>query len=263
MTRHLGWGKYCLLPAFVVMVGGMFLPGLVCGASVNAQFNLRMHLLTIYDTPTATATISPTATITPTMTESATDTATRTITPTPTPSPTSTESPTVSVTMSESPTSTITLTFTPTALSTLTDTPTETTSPAATFTPTWTASATVTLTHTPEAVIPTLTGTPTLISTATPFVRGRAILAYPNPARGQVNFAYTISGTIKVQIDIFRLTGERVASIVDHKQGTGQTLITAWNADGIAPGIYLCRVVITDGEGNEVLNQTNKVAVVK
>lgn len=34
-----------------------------------------------------------------------------------------------------------------------------------------------------------------------------------------MRFAYTVSGQAKVKIDIYRLTGERVASITEHVNG--------------------------------------------
>jgi hypothetical protein len=90
------------------------------------------------------------------------------------------------------------------------------------------------------------------------------VRTYPNPARGKVNFAYTISGAGKVKIDIYKLTGERVASITEYVNGgAGQTLSTAWNAVDVAPGIYFCRIVITDGSGKVILYQKKKVALIK
>ncbi len=133
--------------------------------------------------------------------------------------------------------------------------------PTSTATPTQTPVPTLTPTpgQTTQAPQQTSTSTPT----ATPFVQANQVLPYPNPAKGKVNFAYTVPGAAKITIDIFRLTGERVASIVEHKQGTGQTLTTSWQAAGVAPGVYLCRVVITDAEGKIVLSQTKKVALIQ
>ncbi|MCD4814526.1 T9SS type A sorting domain-containing protein [bacterium] len=136
-----------------------------------------------------------------------------------------------------------------------------------TLTPTKTPNVTMTLTPTPQATSQqpdTATPTRTMTATPTPYLAVNKVLPYPNPARGKVNFAYTISGAGKVVIDIYKLTGERVANITEHVNGgTGQTLSTAWNAVDVAPGIYFCRIVITDGSGKVILNQKKKVALIK
>jgi hypothetical protein len=75
-----------------------------------------------------------------------------------------------------------------------------------------------------------------------------------------------VSGSAKISIDIYRLTGERVAHIEERKDGgnsSGQTFTTAWEAAGVAPGVYFCRIVATDGAGHEVLNVKKKVALVR
>lgn len=134
-----------------------------------------------------------------------------------------------------------------------TSTPTLTPTPSPTSTP---------AEDTPTPVVNTSTPTPT--PTPTPWLAGQKVLAYPNPARGQVTFAYNAAGLANVTIDVYRLTGERVARITDRKNGgTGQTLTTAWDAAGIAPGIYLCRIQITDAEGRVVVDQKKKVALIK
>jgi uncharacterized delta-60 repeat protein len=131
------------------------------------------------------------------------------------------------------------------------------------------SSLTCTLTPTPSPT-PSITATPvvTFSPTSTPTTGVRmdegTVLVYPNPARGRVNFAYEAQGAAKAIIDIYRLTGERVAHIEERKDGgAGQTFITAWEAAGVAPGIYFCRIVVTGSEGKEVLNMKKKVALVR
>ncbi len=131
-----------------------------------------------------------------------------------------------------------------------------------------------------STVTPTVspTETPTITMTATPIATSTAtstpttgvkvdegqVTAFPNPARGKVTFAYAAQGTAKVVIDIYRLTGERVARIEERKDSSnGQTNTTTWEAAGVAPGIYFCRVVATDAAGKEVLNVKKKVALIR
>lgn len=193
--------------------------------------------------PTWTPTATPTSSITPTAT----------ITPTSTPSGTITVSPTISATYTVSPTSTPT--FTPTL--TLTISPTYTPTPTATVTPT------VTKTQTRTPVI-TMTYTPSMTATSTAAIlsAGQELLAYPNPAKDIVKFAYKAAGTAKVSIDLYTLAGERVTSIDEYKSGgNGQTHVTPWDAMHVAPGIYIYRLVIQDDKGTRI--KTGKVAVVR
>ncbi len=131
-------------------------------------------------------------------------------------------------------------------------------SPTYTTTPTPSPTPTITATNTPEA-----TASPTSTPTTGVKVDEGQVIAFPNPARGKVTFAYAASGVTKVKIDIYRLTGERVASIEEPKDGSAQTFTTAWQAAGVAPGVYFCRIVATDAAGKEVLNVKKKVALVR
>jgi hypothetical protein len=135
--------------------------------------------------------------------------------------------------------------------------------PTATITSTPTPAATATLTY-----VPALSVTPTIIASATLtpnlWTSGSGIKIYPNPARGRVNFAYAASGSVTVRIDIYRISGEKVAQITEHQNGgMGQTLTAAWEAANVAPGVYLCRLVITGADGRVILDQKKKVALIK
>jgi hypothetical protein len=135
-----------------------------------------------------------------------------------------------------------------------------------TTTPTVTPKQTLTPTITPVPNTPTSTPTRTCTPSPEPWAAAGTVTAYPNPARGRVQFAYTVSGSAKISIDIYRLTGERVAHIEERKDagsGNRQTFTTAWEAAGVAPGVYFCRIVATDGAGHEVLNVKKKVALVR
>jgi hypothetical protein len=136
--------------------------------------------------------------------------------------------------------------------------------PTSTFTYTATPTVTATAVATNGPVANTATFTSTITPSPTPFVAAKQVIAYPNPARGKVTFAYTIEGSAKVKIDIYRLTGERIATISEQKDGgQGQTLRTQWDALDIAPGIYLARIVITDGSGKVVLSEKKKIALIR
>ncbi|MBN1596380.1 T9SS type A sorting domain-containing protein, partial [candidate division FCPU426 bacterium] len=144
-------------------------------------------------------------------------------------------------------------------------------SPITTTTPTPTATSsftsTSTITPTPVVQQPTHTFTPTctstVVSSADELVSRQKVVPYPNPACGQVHFAYKLNGPASITIDVFRLTGERVATIGEHKNGDGQIITTTWDAAGVAPGVYFCRIMIKNEQGRIILDQTRKVALVK
>lgn len=86
--------------------------------------------------------------------------------------------------------------------------------------------------------------------TPTPFaglaavdLKGRIALPYPNPAKDQVNFLLHLDQPGEVKINIYNLSGERVASVQeDLAAGRGQVI--TWMCESLAPGIYFARVSI-------------------
>jgi hypothetical protein len=255
-------------------------------------------------TPSATRSVTATVTSTSTctVTGTATLTRTRTVTPTGTRTVTPTGTRTVTPTGTRTVTPTGTRTVTPTGTRTVTPTRTCTVTPTRTRTSTPTRTSTVTRTATPLAVAGggakgasennysgmtiAFSPSPTLVSTATPtgasliasgilsaiptftlvpdWVRGGTAIVYPNPAHGRVCFAYRLVGENKVAIDIYRLTGERVAHLEERQNGgAGQTFSSVWEAAGVAPGVYFARIVVTDAGGREVVNVKKKVALLK
>ena len=105
---------------------------------------------------------------------------------------------------------------------------------------------------------------PTSTTSPTPWIRQQEVAIYPNPARREVSFACTITGPGKITIDCYRLSGERVAHIVEQLDGgAGQTLRTAWQAAEVAPGVYICQIVIRDSSGRTILSEKKKVVIIK
>ncbi len=138
-----------------------------------------------------------------------------------------------------------------------------------TFTPTKTPTPEPTLTA-------TSTSTPVVVATSTPMIAATStatsvvfgepekVTIFPNPAKGRVKFAYTVTGEVVITIDLYKLTGERVAHIRESQNGgAGQTVVTSWEAAGVAPGMYLARVSIKNSDGQTVIQQTKKVMLVR
>ncbi|MBD3167869.1 MAG: T9SS type A sorting domain-containing protein [candidate division Zixibacteria bacterium] len=64
---------------------------------------------------------------------------------------------------------------------------------------------------------------------------------YPNPFNPSTRIEFSIPESGKAKIEIFDLMGRRVATLVDGKLEAGRHHLV-WNAEGIASGIYFCRL---------------------
>jgi hypothetical protein len=75
-----------------------------------------------------------------------------------------------------------------------------------------------------------------------------------------VHFAWPeTGGADEVRVEIYNLHGERLACV--HEAINGQHS-TTWQADGVAPGIYLYRLTLVSG-GQAVLKKQGKLALIK
>jgi len=106
---------------------------------------------------------------------------------------------------------------------------------------------------------------PTPTATPAAWLEPQRVVAYPNPSRDRVIFAYRALGAIRVSLDIFKITGERVASVQENKTGyPNEVLETVWNAVNAPPGIYFCRLTVTDVNGAGIwVDVTKKIAIAK
>jgi len=84
----------------------------------------------------------------------------------------------------------------------------------------------------------------------------REFRIYPNPAVSMVTFEFENSGTYEVLVEITDQEGKRIALLSNGKQTTGVTRIS-WDAGGLTPGIYYCRII----NGNSYI--TEKLMVIK
>lgn len=106
----------------------------------------------------------------------------------------------------------------------------------------------------------TITSTPTVTVTPVTGINlfSKKILAYPNPAKDIVHFAWEEPGVEKARIEIFNISGERIALIQATSPGQG----TDWNASGIAPGIYFYRAILMV-DGSEIKLPAQKIAIMR
>jgi hypothetical protein len=108
------------------------------------------------------------------------------------------------------------------------------------------------------------TSTVTVTPTITPWVQPNNVLAYPNPSRDRVSFAFRADEAVNVTLDIYKLTGERVGNVVEQQAGgSGQILQTVWDAVNVPPGVYLCHLKAVGAGGRAWVDVVKKVAIVK
>lgn len=79
---------------------------------------------------------------------------------------------------------------------------------------------------------------------------------YPNPFNAATEIRYELPERRSVSLEIFNVTGQRVASLVDGEQLEGPHLVQ-WNAGNLPSGIYLVRLQA----GNELA--TKKMALIR
>ena len=69
---------------------------------------------------------------------------------------------------------------------------------------------------------------------------------YPNPFNPSTMINYQLPKTSNVEISIYNLLGQKVATLVNKKQNAG-TYQVEWDASGFASGVYLYRIMTDTG----------------
>ena len=69
---------------------------------------------------------------------------------------------------------------------------------------------------------------------------------YPNPFNPTTTISYKLLALSDVDLSIFNLLGQRVATLVSAKQPVGNYKLQ-WDASGFASGIYVCKLTIDHG----------------
>jgi hypothetical protein len=80
--------------------------------------------------------------------------------------------------------------------------------------------------------------------------------AYPNPFNSTTKISFSLPHDDHVQLNIYSLTGEKVASLINEDIPAGSHSIN-WNADGLTSGVYLYSIQIKN------FVQTRKVILIK
>jgi len=69
---------------------------------------------------------------------------------------------------------------------------------------------------------------------------------YPNPFNSKTIIKYQLPNTSEVNLSIYNILGQKVATPVFQKQTAGN-YIAEWDADGFASGIYFYRIETDQG----------------
>ncbi len=76
---------------------------------------------------------------------------------------------------------------------------------------------------------------------------------YPNPFNPSTNIEFTIPNTVEVQLDVYNVAGQRVATLVDEHMSAGTHTVT-FDASDLPSGVYIYR--LTAGDHVESNNMT-------
>lgn len=79
----------------------------------------------------------------------------------------------------------------------------------------------------------------------TPEIANTGLESYPNPFNPETSFRFSLSQAGHVRLEVFNILGQRVAMPVDQRLEAGTHEI-GWNADHLASGVYLARLVTSD-----------------
>jgi len=84
------------------------------------------------------------------------------------------------------------------------------------------------------------------------------IIAYPNPFNPTINFSINLTRESKIELCIFNILGQKVASIPEANYSTGTHIIN-WKADNdLSSGVYLYRIISDKEE-----EKTGKIVLLK
>jgi hypothetical protein len=79
---------------------------------------------------------------------------------------------------------------------------------------------------------------------------------YPNPFNAITNFEFRIPNFSHVELSVYNILGQKVATLLDEKRPAGQHKVT-FDASGLASGIYYYKLVAGD------INLTRKMLLLK
>jgi len=92
--------------------------------------------------------------------------------------------------------------------------------------------------------------------------RNGAIYNWPNPAKGdETNFRFYLTSPSTVKVTVYDLSGLKIKELTQSFSSYNDYCEMVWHLNGVASGIYLASVTVTDGQKSE--SYKVKVAVAK
>jgi len=78
---------------------------------------------------------------------------------------------------------------------------------------------------------------------------------YPNPFSARTRIAYDLPAAARVRLIVYDVLGREVARLVDEERPAGRHEVT-WETGALASGMYFCRLVTEDANGNQIVKQS-------
>ena len=80
---------------------------------------------------------------------------------------------------------------------------------------------------------------------------------YPNPFNAETVISYQLTVNSEIELSIFNVLGQKVTTLVNHRQETGSYRVT-WDASDFPSGLYFYKL-----ETNKRFIQTKKLILLK
>jgi hypothetical protein len=93
-------------------------------------------------------------------------------------------------------------------------------------------------------------------------LQGDSFIVFPNPAHKSVTLAFITTGTGTAEFRIYNSAYSLVAKFSRGLAAPGPHL-EPWSVADLAPGVYLCRLIVTNDNGQKKNYPIAKVIVLK
>ncbi len=85
---------------------------------------------------------------------------------------------------------------------------------------------------------------------------------YPNPFNPTTTFKYQLPATVRVELEVYNLVGQRIETLVHAVQGAGE-YTASWDGRNAASGVYFIRMAAADLQGKHLFYGSKKLLLMK